>query len=67
MTNPDRDLFRACLYVFFLFLFVSFLIVLICFGMQNDFSFVEGLGIGAIIGVMTAMLKDGWQFFYRKS
>jgi len=66
MNDADRDLFRYCLYTFFMCLFVAFVIVLICFGLQNDFGFVEGLGIGAILGIMSKMLSDGWQFFFRK-
>jgi len=66
MSEVDRDLYRQILFCIFLWLYVAFIVVLISIGIESGFGFVEGLGIGAVIGVMTAMLKDGWQFFYRK-
>ena len=67
MNSMDRDLFRHVLYLVFLWVYIAFIIVLIFAGIQNGFGFVEGLGIGAILGVMTKQLSDGWQFFFRKS
>ena len=67
MSDYDRDFYRQVLYLFFLALFVTFIITLIGFGTESNFGFVEGLGIGSILGIMGKMLSDGWQFFFRKS
>jgi len=67
MQNANRDCFRHCVYVLFLCLFIALVIVLSFVGLQYDFSFVEGLGLGAILGIMGKMLSDGWQFFFRTS
>jgi len=66
MDNASRDLYRQILYLVFLWIFVAFVLVLVFVGLQFDFSFVEGLGIGAILGIMGKMLSDGWQFFFRR-
>jgi len=67
IQNANIDTFRHCVYVLFLCIYVALIIVLVLIGLQYDFSFVEGLGIGAILGIMGKMLSDGWQFFFRTS
>jgi hypothetical protein len=65
--SNNRDLYREIIYTIAFIIFFPWLLCLIWVGLNYNWNYVEGMAVGSINGVYIAMLKDGWQFFFRTS
>lgn len=58
---------RYILFTFVFLVVIAWYVFLLLFAANYDLSFIEGVGAGSAGGIFLAMLKDAWQFIWRKS